>query len=245
MSLPADFDPTPLKTAKLPALEVDPIYGVLPFEGAINPLSRSNTAHRVSMAFATPATQGQRKVYHFASEAESAVALVALLSPDFYGLEVQLPAITYYLPGSKKSHDHFFDLRVTFRNGFRRAIYVKGGSQLRTKKIQDEFNAICEWTPQHFADQVIPVNGDDFTRAYRDNLRRALYFHQLKEPEADDHVEAVARNSSFWLLQDLIDKCDLEPVVSYRSAVRLIARGVIGANWHAVINVYSRVWLNG
>lgn len=244
MSLPEDRDPTPRRTAKLPALVVDPIHGVLPFDGALNPLTRSNTAHRVSMTFATPATDGKRKVYHFGSEAELAVALVALMSPDLHGIEVQLPPIEYSIEGKTKSRKHFFDLRVTFRDGFRRAIYVKNGSRLRTREIQDEIDAVFNWIPCGFADDAIAVNGDDFTRAYRDNLRRAWHLHQRPDPEADAYVEAVARNTSFWLLKDLIQKCDLAPAVAWQSAMRLITRGVLGANWHAVINVHSRVWLN-
>ena len=244
MSLPEGHDPTPRRTAKLPALVVDPIHGVLPFDGALNPLTRSNTAHRVSMAFATPATGGQRKVYHFASEAESAVALVALMSPGFHGIEVQLPAFQYRIPGQKKARNHFFDIRITFEDNFKRAIYVKNTSQLQTRKIQDEINAIFDWIPCDFADEAIAVNGDDFTRAYRDNLRRAWHLHQRPDPEADAYVEAVARNTSFWLLKDLIQKCDLAPSAAWQSAMRLITRGVLGANWHSVINVHSRVWLN-
>mgnify|MGYP003148324916 CR=1 FL=1 len=244
MSLPAGFDPTPPRTAKLPALVADPIHGVLPFDGALNPLTRSNTSHRVSMAFATPATRGQRKIYHFGSEGESSVALIALLSPEFHGLEVQLPPFEYRPQGGEKPRKHFFDLRVTFRDGFRRAIYVKNGKQLRTRKIQAEINSIFKWIPCEFADEAIVVNSDDFTRAYRDNLRRAWYLHQQPDPEADNHVEAIARNSSFWFLKDLVEKCDLPPAVVWRSAMRLITRGVLGANWHAVINIHSRVWLN-
>jgi len=244
MSLPAGFDPTPVKTAKLPALVADLIHGVLPFDGALNPMSRSNTAHRVSMAFATPATKGQRKVYHFASEAESAVALVALMSPNFYGIEVQLPAFKYWLPRTTEGQKHCFDMRITFQDGFRRAIYVKNASQLKTRKIQDEINAIYEWIPPDFADEAFPVNGDDFTRAYRDNLRRAWYFHQRPDPAVDDHVEDIARSASYWLLKDLIAQCRVPRAAAWQSAMRLIARGVIGANWHAAICIHSRVWLN-
>ena len=243
MSLPEGFDPTPIKTAKLPALVVRPIHGVLPFDGALNPLTRSNTARRVSMTFATPATCGLRKVYHFGSGGEAAVALVALMSPDLHGIEVQLPPFKYPVPGKKRLSQHHFDLRVTFRDGFRRAIYVKDGSNLRTRKIQDEINAVFNWIPCGFADDAIAVNGDDFTRAYIDNLHRAWYHYQRPNPEADDYVEAVARKSSFWLLRDLMANCDLASAISSQCAMRLIGRGVLGVNWHAAINVHSRVWL--
>lgn len=40
---------------KMQSLKVDPIPGVLPFDGSRNPLTRSDTASRVSMTIITPA----------------------------------------------------------------------------------------------------------------------------------------------------------------------------------------------
>jgi hypothetical protein len=139
---------------------------------------------------------------------------------------------------------HYFDMRITFEDGFKRAIYVKNASQLKRRKIQDEINAICKWIPCDFADEALVVNGDDFTRAYRDNLHRAWHSHQRPDPAADNHVEDVARNASYWLLKDLIAQCNLPPAAAWQSAMRLIARGVIGVNWNAVIWIHSRAWLN-
>ncbi|MCA0943866.1 hypothetical protein LCM08_02960 [Salipiger pacificus] len=83
--------PAPKK--EQPALVVAPIHGVLPYAGALNPLTRSDTAKRVSVAIATPMTGGIRQVYHFDGESEYAVALDALRSPELYGLEVQLAPV--------------------------------------------------------------------------------------------------------------------------------------------------------
>lgn len=65
--------PAPKK--EQPALVVAPIHGVLPYAGALNPLTRSDTAKRVSVAIATLMTGGIRQVYHFDGEFEYAVAL--------------------------------------------------------------------------------------------------------------------------------------------------------------------------
>lgn len=60
MWLPKEIDPGAEKTEKLPALVVPPVFGVLPFTGSLNPLTRSNTAHRISMTIPTHATEGER-----------------------------------------------------------------------------------------------------------------------------------------------------------------------------------------
>ena len=121
MTIPIDWYPTPEGTKELPALVVPPIPGVLPFEGAHNPLTRSNTARRVSMVIPTPATKGVPQVYHFDGEREMAVALEALLSPGLFRLEVQLPKIYFDFPKGKYKRKnwpgHHFDLRLTFSDG--------------------------------------------------------------------------------------------------------------------------------
>lgn len=165
MWLQKEIDPGAEKTEKLPALVVPPVFGVLPFTGSLNPLTRSNTAHRISMTIPTPATEGVRKIFHFDGEREMAVALEALLHPDLYNLEVQLPGISYQVPGKKKQ-THFFDIRLTFRDGYRRAVYVKNGSTLARREAQDEIDAIFRAVPEEFADDLIVVNGDYYTRPY-------------------------------------------------------------------------------
>ncbi|WP_171909513.1 hypothetical protein [Rhodobacter sp. 24-YEA-8] len=56
-------------------------------------MTRSNTTSRVSATFFTPHLLGERQVFLFESELESAVAMEAMLLPDFYYLEVQLAPI--------------------------------------------------------------------------------------------------------------------------------------------------------
>lgn len=244
-----DWDPSPVKQKKLPALEVPPIVGVLPFNGAHNPLTRSNTARRVSMAIPTPATNGVPQLFHFDGEREMAVALEALLSPDLFRLEVQLPKIFFEDPKKKnfqrKYSGHFFDLRLTFSDGYRRAVYVKNGTSLAKTCTQEEIGAIFEATPPSFADDLIVVNGDHYTQAYRDNLRRIFHISQSLNRASDRHVEEVARRGGYWYISDLTAMCHVEPVLAWRSVMRLIGQRVLITDWYSVINTHSRVWLNG
>ncbi len=237
-----DFDPTPPKMPKLPALVVDPIHGVHPFDGARNPVTRSNTAHRVSMQISTAATGWQPKLYHFENQPESSTVLAALLSGQVYGLEVQLPPFKFKVPG-RSELDHFYDLRITCADGFRRAVFVRNASSLATPDTQAEIDAIHQSIPADFADDAITVNGNDYTRAYRDNLRRIWHLSLKPNPAADQHVEAVARSTSFWLLRELIAQCDLPTKEAYQAAMRLVGQGVFTANWHAALCIHSRVWL--
>ncbi|AZB65613.1 hypothetical protein EBL87_17940 [Cereibacter sphaeroides] len=224
-------------------LDVAPIHGVLPFAGARNPLTRSNTARRVSFAAATPATGGVPQVYHFESEAESVVAIEALLHPDLHGLEVQLPPIPFRCRRSGRTREHHFDLRLTYRDGHRRAVFVRNGWSLGKRATQDEIDDIFTAIPEGFADDAVVVNADDYSRAYRDNLRRIWHLSRNPDPAADAHVEAVARAANYWLMKDLVAQCDLPPAAAWQSAMRLIGRRILRADWHAAITLHSRIGL--
>lgn len=242
MSVQLDWDTSTGEQEKKPALQVGPIFGVLPYDGYRNPLTRSATTHRVSMAIATPATGGQRKVYHFDGQREMAVALEALLSPDLHGLEVQLPPISYR-DRNGKLRSHSFDLRITFRDGFRRAVFVRNGRSLARPETQTEIKAIFEATPKSFADDKIVVNGDHYTKEYRDNLLRVWEASRIGDPDIDAYVLDRARSTAFWSMQDLIALCDLPKSISFDAILRLLGKHLLGANWHAVIWEYSRIWV--
>ena len=234
--------PAPKK--KQAALLVAPIHGVLPYAGDRNPLMRSDTVKRVSTALATPMTGGIRQVYHFDGESEYAVALDALRSPELYGLEVQLPPLSFYCRQKRKVRTHRFDLRLTFRDGYRRAVFVRNATSLAKRETQDEIDDIFAAVTEDFADDAMVVCTDDYTRAYRDNLRRIWDYLQVKDDEADATVEDAARTSSYWYLSDLIANCDVEPWRGYQAALRLIGQNVLWTDMHGVIDYPSRVVLN-
>lgn len=240
----ADFEYKEVPLPKGHALRVAPIRGVLPFAGHRNPLTRSNTARRVSMSIPTAANNDVPQECHFDGGAEAAVALDALLDPELYGLEVQLPPIPFRCRRSGKTRTHSFDLRLTFRDGFRRAVFVRNGESLAKLKTQDEIADIFNSIPANFADDAVVVNGDHYTRDYRDNLLRLWHFSKKSDPVADAHVAAVAQQVPYWFLNDLIKQCDLHPARAWQAAMRLIARRFLWVDWYAVINVHSKVQLN-
>ncbi|MCF2906193.1 hypothetical protein L0666_14450 [Octadecabacter sp. CECT 8868] len=242
MTRPLMWDTSLGNQEKMPALKVDPIPGVLPYDGSLNPLTRSDTASRVSMTIATPATRGHRKVYHFDGQREMAVALEALLSPELYGLEVQLPPV-WFTNKNGKSIPHHFDLRITFRDGFRRAVYVRHGQSLARQETQDEIKAIFAATPESFADDKIVVNGDHYTQAYRDNLLRIWQESKTSDPKLEAYVLECARNAAFWNIRDLMDYCSLQEGKAFGVILRLIGRRLLSVNWNAFICPHSRIWL--
>jgi hypothetical protein len=197
------------------------------------------------MPIATPATNGVPKAYYFDGGAEWAVALEVLLDPDLYALDVQLPFFRYHLGENSgaKSPKHYFDLRVTLKNNFSVAIYVKNGSSLGRRETQDEIAAIEKAMPHDLADEMIVVNGDDYTRPLRTNLHCFWIVCGDRDDEANEHVWERATTTSYWSAKDLIANCDLPSNRVFPSIQRLIARRFLGADWYSVISWHSRIWM--
>ncbi len=242
MSSPLDWDTSLGEQEKRPALQVGPIRGVLPYDGYRNPLTRSATTHRVSMTLATPATNGQRKLYHFDGQREMAVALEAVLSPELYHLEVQLPPLSF-IDVNGKERSHSFDLRITFKDGYRRAVFVRNGKSLQKPQTQAQISAISQAISEPFADDMVVVNGDQYTRCYRDNLLRIWNATMSPDEQLDRHVLERSQQTSFWLIADLITACDCSKNAVLSSIQRLIGKGLLHVNLHAVIGKNSRIWL--
>jgi len=228
---------------KRSALKIPEIFGVLPYSGHRNPLTCSQVARRVSTTIATRATNWVPEVYHFESLAEYATALDVLLDPTVYGIEVQLPPICFPWPGSKKPREHHFDIRVTFEDGFRRAVFVRNGWSLTKPKTDAEIDAIFNAIPEGFADDAIVVNGDQYTRQYRDNLFRVYEACQASDSEADEVIAETAVSTNYWYLQDLIQNSGLPSPRAFQASLRMIGRGLLAVDWYSLIWLHSRVRL--
>ncbi|WP_299047113.1 cupin domain-containing protein [uncultured Tateyamaria sp.] len=111
------------------------------------------------------------------------------------------------------------------------------------RKVQADIAAIFAATPASFADDKVVVNGDGYTRGFRDNLFRVWEATKCPDQEADDHLLDVARRTSFWDLGQLIRSCKLESPRAFDAALRLIGRRALGTNWHTLIWMRSRVWV--
>jgi hypothetical protein len=235
------WDPTPPSLPKQPALAIDPILGVKPWSGARNPLTRSDYARRVSMTAVTPASAGERIVLLFESNAEYGAALETLLLPDFHNIEAQVQPIDYLHP-TGEWRQHYYDLLVTLRCGKRIAYYVKAGSRLRHRDVQEEYLAICEYTPHSLCDEIKVVSSARYTRDAISNLQMIWNLLQRPDPSLDRHVLDVAKSEVYWDIRGLLSYCNLStPAMGWQSVMRLIGKGLIEADIYNRISHYTRI----
>ena len=219
------------------------IEGVLPFEGKRNPTAVSSTSYKAAFQYKTAANKWKPRLGLVESGAELAVAEEILVSPNLWDLEFQ-PVIIPYTDPNGVRREHTIDLRQTFRSGRQRLVFVRNRSSLKKPFVQAEIECVRASACRELGHQFVVVDGDSYTKARRDNLRR---MHRLIafQPDqiADDLVEeAVARFTTLWRMYDLVSAMDLEPSRVFQSCLRLIARKKLGADLNAVISHKSRIW---
>ncbi len=226
--------------AKITFGEID---GVLPFKGRRNPTAVSSTSYKAAFQYKTAANKWKPRLGLVESGAELAVAEEILVSPNLWDLEFQPVTIPYTDPNGGR-RNHTIDLRQTFMSGRQRLIFIRNRSSLKKPFVQAEIECIRSAARREFGHQLIVVDGDSYTKARRDNLRR---MHRLIafQPDqiADDLVEeAVARLTTLWKMSDLVRAMDLAPSRVFQSCLRLIARKRLGADLNAIISHDSRIW---
>ncbi len=177
------------------------------------------------------------------SGAELAIAEDALASPGVYDVEFQPVCFPYRHPSGRKA-THTIDLRITFRSGLKRFVFVRNATSLEKPWVQEEIDAIEEAVPPHEAHEFMVMDGDAYLRPRRENLRR---MHRLvafePDPASDRLVEAAIHDlKTLWRMSDLIPHIDLLPRQIFQSCLRLIAAQKLGANLDAVICHHSRIW---
>lgn len=229
------------KLPKAPAIKLDDIYGVLPFDGVRNPSGRSATSHKVFMTYKTEANKWIPKVGIAESAAEAATALQALISPNLYDLRFQ-PATIGFKDEDGVNRTYTHDLLMTSRSGHRRLAFVRNERSLQKPRTARQIEAIVAATPHHVADDMIIVNASDFTRQRRENLFRMHLFTFNPDPEADEIVLEVATTlRTLRLMTDLFPRVPLEQHRVFAACYRLVARCQMVTNLDHVFWEYSRI----
>jgi hypothetical protein len=233
-----EHDAWPYSPSKLPRaspIELDEIWGVLPFDGVRNPSARSSSSHKLFLTYRTPANDWRPKVGIAESAAEAAVALEAVMSPATFDVSFQPLQVRFRdEDGAMRSYTH--DLLITFRNGHRRLVFVRNAESLGKPRTAREIRAIVAATPKHAADDMIVVDANAYTRQRRDNLMRMHHFVFHPDDEADAALLATARSlTSFYYMKDLFPHAPLSQPRAFAACNRLVARGALRANLDHVL----------
>ncbi len=227
--------PSPQKLPRASPIQLDDIFGVLPFDGVRNPSGRSSASHKIHLTYRTLANDWRPMVGIAESAAEAAVGLEAVMSATTYDVSFQPLAVRYRdEDGALRSHT--YDLLITTRCGHRRLVFVRNEESLRKPRTQRQIEAIVTATPKHAADDMIVVDANDYTRQRRENLMRMHHFVFEPDAEADEALLETARSlSSFYYMKDLLRHAPVAQPRAFKACYRLVARGALRANLDHVL----------
>lgn len=235
------FPHSPAKLQKAPKIKLEPIFGILPFDGVRNPSSRSAVSHKVILTYRTAANDWQPKIGMAESAAEAAVAHEALIDRELYDLHFQ-PLTVDFRDEDGRNRRYTHDLLLTFRNGHRRLVFVRNEMSLSKSRTTREIRAIVAATPKGAADDMIVVNANDYSRQRRENLFRMHLLAFRRDDEADEMVlDAARRLKTLWLMRDLFPHIPISEGRIFQSCYRLVARRQMLTNLDHVFWEHSRV----
>lgn len=224
------------------ALTIQPIDGVIAFDGVHNPLTRSNTSYKSGMLIRTKENGYVPSVALSDSDAEEAVKVEALLQPNVYAVKCQ--PVKIKLPGGEGDPlSHRFDVGIELDCGRRKLVYVRGEISLISRSSHSRIADIVRHTPMDAADEIVVMSDASFSRVYRDNNRRILMCHEMPNPEADRAVVELTNSApSEARIEDIVGLSGLPEYVAWQAIMRMIGAGRILAERDSVIDYPSLIW---
>lgn len=233
----------PRKKKRDSTLKFTPKDGLLIDKGARNASGMSASSYRVMMPVYLMVNKGVPKLVVAESAAEFGVVLEALMDPDLYNLECQ-PLTVHWRDEHGQKRRHTWDIRLTFRDGRRRLVYVKGARRLRDSATRDLLQEIVRHTPPQAANDYIVVNADQYHQIRVRNLNRMYLAYREPDPIADEKVlEAALRLPKLWRLKELCTAAPLPMGVAMNACFRLIAAKKLAVNLDHILCEYSTVRL--
>ena len=161
------------------------------------------------------------QVMQFESHTEKQTALVMLARREVVDLECQVPFP--WIDQTGKAKTHFFDFRVSLRDGSRVALIVKNSRKAAKADFVAEMRCLARQVTSTFADRVLLI-----TEKHLDpiEVHNAELIHSVRfaDPEPDAAVRAVV--------------AEINGAVQIRDIVA--AAGVSGRGFLAVVRLIGR-----
>ena len=132
--------------------------------------------------------EDEGEVMDVQSHTEFQTGLVTLARPDVVRLENQVEFEWIDVDGKRCTH--FFDFRVTLRDGRRIAVVVKWSREAQKKKFKSKTARIASQVTSAFADEVVVVTERDLDPI---EVYNAEFIHSVRFPEPDFDVACPHR----------------------------------------------------
>lgn len=156
---------------------------------------RNKISSRGGVLVQLPSWKRPRVVY-FESKLEQRVLFVLLARGDVIDLWEQPPLVRYFDDQGQPKH-HFIDFYIVLESGRRIAIVVKPAKIASRAKFMRELRNIRTAIRKDFADDLVLITDQDFTRDEALNAERYHDFSRHRCPATLDQLRALVSTTSF------------------------------------------------
>ena len=156
---------------------------------------RSKYSSRGGIVVQLPGWARPRVVF-FESKLEQRVLFLLLARGDLIDLWEQPPAITYWDEEGRR-RTHFFDFLIRLSSGRRVAIAVKPAKRASRIGFVRDLQCIRKAMTKDFADDLVLITDQDFTKAEALNAERYHEFSRSRNEVAFERLRDAIRSMSF------------------------------------------------
>lgn len=157
--------------------------------------------------------------FDFESNSERLVALVMLARPDVTNVENQV--LFNWVDSTGKARKHYFDFRITLRDGTRIALVVKAPYKAADPEFRTELRWLASQVTPDLADRVSLLTANDLDPV---EVYNAGLIHSVREPDPEPDAavrRVVAATAGPVTISDIVNASGW-PGRGFRSVVRLI-----------------------
>ncbi|MEP1611250.1 MAG: TnsA endonuclease N-terminal domain-containing protein [Roseobacter sp.] len=204
---------------------------------------RSKNSSRGGVVVQLPGWARPRIVF-FESRLELNVLYILLARGDVIDVWEQPPSISYRDADGKR-RSHFFDFLIVLKSGRRIAIAVKPAKIAVRSKFVSDLKCIRQEMRKDFADDILLITDQDFTKAEAQNAERYIDFARHKDLGREQSLKEVIASTSFpATVAELAAKLDADGE-GFRSVFLAIYEGLLTANKTALIDSQTTVLAGG
>ena len=204
---------------------------------------RSKSSSRGGIVVQLPGWARSRIVF-FESRLELNVLYLILARGDVVDIWEQPPSISYR-DATGKRRNHFFDFLIVLKSGRRIAIAVKSARTAARTNFVSDLKSIRQDMRKDFADDILLITDQDFTKAEAQNAERYVDFSRSKIEWAEHSLKEVIASTSFpTTVAALAAKLDAEGG-GFRSVFLAIYEGLLKADKTVLIDNQTTVLAGG
>lgn len=183
-------------------------------------------------------------IIYFESKLEQRVLFLLLANSNVVDIWEQPPFITYVNDQGKRKQ-HFPDFLVTLKSGLTLAVAVKPSKLVRRNGFVRELQCIRRAMQENYADDILLITDQDFTKAEALNAERFHEFSRSRNAAVIARLQQIVRETTFPVsIQELSSQLGAGGA-GFRAVFIAIYEGLLFADKTQLISLDTTVCAGG